>query len=240
MSFLWQDFARNVSPGHFGPAQIALERPMARRQILRGVTLVGSLALTGVKLRDAYADTTASDAAGAQQFINELANKAIAVMAEKSESDTNRNQMFEALFVSSFDLPAIGQRVLGRYWRAASAEQRDKFLKLFEQQEVLTWAGRFKSYDGQKLVVESASPSQGGGWEVRSHVEQPHGQAVPLVWTVTQTDGHWRVGDIVIGGASMAVTLHQDFGSVLDANGGKVDGLLAAMQKKIDQLKGTG
>jgi phospholipid transport system substrate-binding protein len=241
MSYLWRDFARNVSTARPGlPAHLFLERPMARRNILRGVAFVGTLALSGLQMHEVRADAPAPGSDGARQFINELANKAIAVMAEKSESDADRSQMFQALFVSSFDLPAIGQRVLGRYWRTASPEQRDKFLKLFQQQEVLTWASRFKSYNGQRLVVESADPGQNGGWDVRSHIEQPSGGSpIPLTWTVNQVDGGWRVTDIVVSGASMSLTLRQDFGSVLDANGGKVDGLLAAMQKKIDQLRST-
>ena len=246
MSFLWQDFARNVSPGHFGPAQFGLERPLerpiARRQVLRGVTFVGTLALSGIMLHEARSDDSpGAGAGGARQFIGELANKAIAVMAEKSESDADRIQMFQALFVSSFDLPTIGQRVLGRYWRTASPEQRDKFMALFQQQEVLVWAQRFKSYNGQKLAVESADASQDGGFEVRSHIDQPNGgSTIPLEWTVAQVNGNWRISDIQVEGASMALTLRQDFASVLDANGGKVDGLLAAMQKKINQLRGTG
>ncbi len=106
MSFLWRDVARNVSTGRPAPAPHPLQARLARRAVLGvGVTFVGTLALSGLLVHEARAaDAAGSPADGARQFINDLANKAIAVMAEKSESDANRSQMFQALFVSSFDI----------------------------------------------------------------------------------------------------------------------------------------
>ena len=245
MSLLSRHIIRIVPPGQPAPRLhpspiLWPRRALLRRGLFLVAALVGALTLGTLPGPEAQAADTPG-AAGARQFINELANKAIAVMAVKSESDADRSQMFQALFVSSFNLPAIGEHVLGRYWHIATPDQRDKFLKLFQQQEVLVWAGRFKSYNGQRLEVESATQGQGGNWEVRSHIDQPNGgSTIPLVWTLSLVDGNWRVSDINVAGASMALTLHQDFASVLESNGGKVDALLAAMQRKIAQLRSPG
>jgi len=229
MSFPWRDVAPSVSavmPGH------AMRVPMNRRGML-ALAFGTAFAIFGLAARPGRAATDGDDA---RRFVADLAGKAIATMANKSLPDAQRTQRFHDLFVASFDLPAIGQLVLGRYWHTASAEQQQQFLKLFEQQEVLTWAIRFKSYNGEKLTVDSADADAGGGWRVTSHIDRPSGQAIPLEWKVAQSGGGWRVDDLTVEGASLAITMRQDFGSVLQANGGKIDALLGVMQKKIDQL----
>lgn len=247
MSFLWSDFARNVSvatpnPRVVGAMAYRMDRLLARRDVLAaGATLASAVALSSLPLHHAFAATADGNGDGAKQFITDLANRAIGVMADKSLADKDRVQKFHDLFIASFDLPAIGQHVLGRFWRTATPDQRSTFLALFEQQEVLVWSSRFKGYSGEKLAVESAEPADGGSFTVESKINRPSGGPIPLEWTVAQTDGgNWRISDIVVEGASMALTLRQDFSSVIEANGGKVDALLTAMQKKIDQLRSTG
>lgn len=242
MSYLWRDFARNVSTGRaYHPAIGLRAYGIARRDVLAvGLTLTTAAALSSLPIHHALSATDATgNGDGAKQFITDLANRAIAVMADKSLSDKDRVQKFQDLFIASFDLPTIGEHVLGRFWRSASADQRSQFLKLFQEQEVLVWSVRFKGYNGEKLAVQSADPD-GGGYKVESQISRSSGAPIPLEWSVSQAGGNWRITDIVVEGASMSLTLRQDFSSVIEANGGKVDALLTAMQKKIDQLRSTG
>jgi phospholipid transport system substrate-binding protein len=246
MSFLWRDFARNVStsaPHARGFDSLAYRdaRAWTRREVVAtGVTFAAAVALTSLPTHHVLGASSAGTSNGAKQFITDLANRAIGVMADKSLSDKDRVQKFHDLFIASFDLPTIGQHVLGRFWNSASADQRSKFLNLFEQQEVLVWSSRFKTYNGEKLSVDSADEEDGGGWKVESKISRSSGAPIPLEWTVAQMGNNWRISDISVEGASMALTLRQDFSSVISANGGKVDALLTAMQKKIDQLRSTG
>ncbi len=243
MSYLWRDFARNVSTAAPASRSIhampyAFARPWARRDVLvTGATLATAAAVTSLPLHHALSATSTGSADGAKQFVTDSANRAIAVMADKSLSDKDRIAKFHDLFIASFDLPAIGEHVLGRYWNSASPDQRSKFLQLFEEQEVLTWSARFKTYNGEKLVVQSADADDGNVWKVESTITRPSGGPVQLEWTVAQTGANWHITDIAVGGASMALTMRQDFGSVISSHGGKIDALLTAMQKKIDQLR---
>jgi phospholipid transport system substrate-binding protein len=61
---------------------------------------------------------------------------------------------------------------------------------------------------------------------------------MPVQWKVRQgDDGQLRVTDIVVEGVSMAITQRSDYNSMLQGNGGKVDGLLTALRTKIDQMR---
>src|SRR5207302_8440130 len=64
-------------------------------------------------------------------FVQGLGDQAIAIITDASLNQSDREQRFPGMFVNSFDVPAIGRFVLGRYWRTASDPQKAEFLKLF-------------------------------------------------------------------------------------------------------------
>ncbi len=179
----------------------------------------------------------ASDAADAQNFIHAMADKALVLVNDKSISDKERADRFRSLFVVTFDIPEVGRFVLGRRWKTATPEQQQDFLKSFEEFTVLTWATRFKDYSGVSFEMQGASPADDGYVIVDLQIKRKQGDPIPLGWRVHKVDGAWKVTDILVEGVSMALTQRQDFASVLQSNGGKVDDLLATMHKKIDQLK---
>lgn len=231
MAFLWRDIAPYVSDATGSSRRSPIR--VGRRGVLAGFAVVTAFAMSGQAAR---ANGNPDDV---RKFVGEVANKATAVMADKALADAARAQQFRDLFVASFDLPAIGQEVLGRYWKAASPDQQTQFLKLFEQQQVLTWAGRFKSYNGEKLAIESVDPDAAGGWRIASHIDRPGKTPIGLEWHVSEAGGGMHIVDLAIEGVSMALTLRQEFTSVLQSNGGKLDPLLTAMQAKINQLSAS-
>jgi phospholipid transport system substrate-binding protein len=74
----------------------------------------------------------------AKSFIGTLAQRAITTVADRQISQSERDERFRKLFISSFDIPEIGRFVLSRYWRVATPDQQQEFLSLFEEITVLT------------------------------------------------------------------------------------------------------
>lgn len=183
----------------------------------------------------------AQSADDAQHFIEALAQRALTTVANKQLSQNERDELFHKLFISSFDIPEIGRFVLSRYWRSASPDQQQEFLSLFEEITVLTWAKRFQDYNGEKLETLSGNKDGDRGWMVDSRILRPQGPPVPVQWRLRQgDDGAFRVVDIVVEGVSMAITHRSDYAAAMQANGGRVDSLLATMRTKLDQLRAAG
>ncbi|HIJ37602.1 MAG TPA: ABC transporter substrate-binding protein [Rhodospirillaceae bacterium] len=171
-------------------------------------------------------------------FIGTMAEQAVHMAADKNISDQARAERFRKLFINSFDISEIGRFVLSRHWKAATAEQQTRFLKLFEDMTVLSWSKRFKDYRGESLKVLDAEQKDGGDWTVISEMSRPQATApVHLRWKVRQESGGWRVTDIIVESASMAVTQRQDFAAVLQNNGGSIEALLQSLETKVSQLK---
>jgi len=177
------------------------------------------------------------DGTEAQKFIRTLADQALVLVNDKKISDSDRAERFRGLFVVGFDIPEIGKFVLGRHWKSASVEQQQDFLKSFEDFTVLTWSTRFKDYSGVSFDVQGAAPADDGYWQVDSTIHRTTGDPLPLGWRVHRVDSNWRITDILVEGVSMALTQRQDFASAMQANGGKIEDLLAAMHKKIVELR---
>jgi phospholipid transport system substrate-binding protein len=171
-------------------------------------------------------------------FVVNLANSAMEIMTTKGLSDHDRASKFRALFTGDVDIHEIAKFVLGRYWRAATPEQQQEFLKLFEDVVVLTWSPRFKDYGGDlRHTVLAVSQDGERGITVDSKVDRDKQKPIELQWRLKQGEGGLRVVDLVVEGSSMAITYRSEYASVIQANGGKVDGLLSAMRTKVAELR---
>jgi len=169
----------------------------------------------------------------AQDFIQDLSLKAIATVAVPNISDSERSERFGRLFVSAFDIPEIGESVVGRRWRTATPAQQAEFLKAFQDTQVLTWGRRFKDYDGVKLETGAATLEGGAVWLIGSTIIPPHGDPTAMQWRVHQAaNGSLRVIDIAVAGASMVLTYRDDYAAVLQSNGGNIDALVVSMRAK--------
>ncbi len=206
-----------------------------RRAVLAGLALGSAFALAGLGVRTARA---ATDHAGddARLFVYNFTNEAMAVMADRSVADELRLRRFRDVFVASFDLPTIGEAALGRHWHEASPDQQARFLRLFERQQVLIFAGRFRYISRQKLTVRASDGDVGGTWRVPSEIDRSYARPILVDWTVAPASGAWRIFDLAIDDVNMSFILRADFAAVLQSNEGRFDGLLAAMQRKVGEL----
>lgn len=180
---------------------------------------------------------TGSAAADARLFVCGFTDEAMAVMADRSVADELRMGRFRDVFVAAFDLPAIGEDALGRHWHEASPDQQARFLQVFEQQQVLIFAGRFNYICREKLTVGEVDAGADGTCRVASRVERARAKPIPVDWTVDGSIGDWQIVDMAIDDVEMSFILRTDFAAVLQSNGDRFDGLLVAMQKKVEELK---
>lgn len=205
---------------------------MIGRRLL--LSAIAAAALVVASPRDASCQASP----GAEAFVAKVADAALTVMTSKGVPDGERIKRFREIFVGATDMPEIGRFVLGRHWNAAVKEGKDaQFLKLFEEVVVLTWSTRFKDYAATvNHKVIGSDPDGDKGVLVRSVVAREAQAPVNLTWRVRQGDGEFKAVDLMVEGTAMAITYRSEYASVMQASGGKIDGLLAALQRKIQQL----
>lgn len=100
------------------------------------------------------AGAVAAPSQAPDQFITHLSQEAISSLTQNKISVAEREKRFRDLFTHNFDVPAIARFVLGLYWRRATPEQREEFVKLFEDFIVKSYAKQFGSYSGEGITIK--------------------------------------------------------------------------------------
>ncbi|MGD9741319.1 MAG: phospholipid-binding protein MlaC [Dongiaceae bacterium] len=173
-------------------------------------------------------------------FIQSLGQQALADLTGSEVTPALRNDRFRALLRQNFDVAAIGKTVLGRYWRIATDEEREEYLKLFEDFLVVNYARRFAEYTGQEFAVKSVRNESDNLVTVFTLVEPPGGgETARLDWLMRSDADSYKILDLKIEGISMSETHRSEFASVIQSSGGKVAGLLDALRNKVGALYPT-
>ncbi len=92
-----------------------------------------------------------------------------------------RLNRFRELFHNDFDVPGIGQFVLGRYWRTATPQEQQEFLQLFQEYIVRAYSARLAEYGGEPFRVTGTRPS-GDETIVSSEIVRGNGAPVGVDW----------------------------------------------------------
>ena len=202
--------------------------------------LVGALASTALLFADPVAGRAAGIEEAARKFIESLADKTIQALTKKEVPRRERIKRFRHLFTENFAVAGIGRWILGRYWRKATARQRDEYLALFEDLMVVSYVDRFTEYAGERLAITKTLPVGDGAIIVFSEIARPAGgPPVRVDWRVGVKDEAYKIVDVIVEGTSMSTTLRSDFGSIIRRSGGKVAGLIDELRKKTKSLRKT-
>src|ERR1700757_1703507 len=153
---------------------------MRRLVLTTFVLFVGALAPAALAAADPAA------------VINNLGNRALEVLG-KSATPAQRAARFQELFREDFDVPGIARFVLGRYWKTATPEQQQEFVKLFEDYIALVYSAQLSAYSGETLKVTGSRPGPEGAIVASEIVRPTGGQPVKVEWHLTDRNGTYKI-----------------------------------------------
>jgi phospholipid transport system substrate-binding protein len=193
-----------------------------RRRLFAAAVALGAVSFAGVP-----AGATDDPAA----FIETAAKRVLEIL-KTSPDATARNDALIDLFRTSFDMANVGRAVLGVHWARATPDQRERFLKVFEQAEIRAYAERFQQNSGYGIKIGRTSRN-GDATLVDSQLVPPDGsEPVRVVWEVKNLGTGLRITDVSVEGVSMAITRRSDFNAYISRNNGSLDALIAELKRK--------
>jgi phospholipid transport system substrate-binding protein len=197
---------------------------MTRRSLIILSLLIGSTSL---------AAAPNAIAADANVFMSELWTRAVEVLDKKAPL-TERLTRFRQLFQADFDGPGIARFVLGRYWRTASEQEQQEYMKLFEDYVIFVYGTRLSHFNGETFKVRGSRTDE-SGTVVSTDIISPSGEPpIKVDWRLVADRGAFKINDVIIEGISMMVTQRSEFASIIQRHGGQVGGLLALMREKTN------
>lgn len=143
------------------------------------------------------------------RVIVEKATTGIISELNRYSIDERTDELVKSLVLEHL-VPAVDQQrvamgALGKHWRRANPEQREAFIVRFRDQQIRTYSGAFRAFDGEGFTIGDERISDNGDRAfVRGQLIPKSGQPIPIDFRLYQNgDGQWRVYDAVVAGLGM-------------------------------------
>jgi phospholipid transport system substrate-binding protein len=170
--------------------------------------------------------------------VNALDEGLIAIMRlGRSAPFQKRFDTIAPVIDRTLDVSAILQTSIGPRWAALPDEQRMELLRLFRRFTGASYVANFNSYSGEKFEVTGEPRTVGNDVVVQTRILRTNGDPTRLDYVLRQTDGGWRIVDVLLDGTISRVAVQRsDFRSLLGR--GDAGPLIASLQRKIADLSG--
>jgi phospholipid transport system substrate-binding protein len=130
------------------------------------------------------------------------------------------SQLVDKYLLPHFDTEYSARLVLGKYWRTATPEQRQRFINAFYHSLLSNYGAALADFTADRLkiypsTVDPAKPIA----TVRTEVKRDNGDRVAVNYYMHQTPEGWKAWDVVIDGISYVNSYRTDFGAQIEQQG---------------------
>ncbi len=142
----------------------------------------------------------------------------------------------EAKILPHLDFQRGTALTMGRNWREATPEQRERLSAEFRNLLLYTYAGAMSQIKDQTMTFRPLrmEPSD-TNVEVRSEVRLPRRpEPVEVSYRLRKTASGWKIYDVNVMGAWLSETYRTTFASEISRGG--IDGLIRTLEEKNRQL----
>jgi phospholipid transport system substrate-binding protein len=141
-----------------------------------------------------------------------------------------KKEKLRVIYVTMFDEVELSRRSLGNNWNKLNNDQRQEFVKLFEQVLEKAYADKILAYTDEKIEFTKESMISSNLAEVRTKVITAS-REIPITYRVILKNGAWKVYDVVIENVSLVQNYRTQFNDILAKN--SPEQLLEILRKKV-------
>jgi phospholipid transport system substrate-binding protein len=169
-------------------------------------------------------DAPAVPGPGPQQLIEKVSQDLLheidASRAALTKDPAKLRALVDKVLLPNFDAEYSARLVLGKYWRTATDQQRQRFINAFIQSMMRKYGNALLEFTADRLTIlpfkgDPAATSA----TVRTEVKRDNGTPVPVNYSMHSTPQGWKAWDVTIEGISYVKNFRTDFGSEIEAKG---------------------
>ncbi|MBB3195725.1 MlaC/ttg2D family ABC transporter substrate-binding protein [Roseateles terrae] len=177
----------------------------------------------------------AADASAPDQLIRQLSIETLeAVKGDKAiqGGDVNKiMQLVDTKVMPHVDFQRITSSAVGRFWRQASPEQKQRLQDEFKTLLVRTYAGALTQVRDQTIALKPLrAAAEDTEVVVKTEIRGPGRDPIQLDYRLEKTDGGWKIYDVNVLGIWLADQYRNSFAQEINANG--IDGLIKALAER--------
>ncbi len=166
-----------------------------------------------------------------REVVQSMASTVVDILRNSDLSADQKKHKIEDIAYSNIDFPTVSRLVLARNWRDFSPAQQQQFIDEFKQHLSVTYGDNVNNYHNEKVEITGEREEPRGDHTVMSKIVRGGGaKDIPVDYRLRQSDGQWRVIDIIIDGVSMVANFRAQFQDIV-SNGGP-DHLLKLLHDK--------
>lgn len=126
----------------------------------------------------------------------------------------------ETIISPVVDFPYIARQVMGKYYRRASAEERERFAEVFKTTLLRTYAKsisgfELQGYEVEAPGVESPEPDK---QVVSVKMRAANGETYVLVYYMLRQKGRWTLVNVMVDGINLRITFRNQFADLYERN----------------------
>jgi phospholipid transport system substrate-binding protein len=175
---------------------------------------------------------TATAAADPQEMVRGFYGVLLSNMRDgRMLGESGRYARLAPVVERTFDIPSMTRLAIGPTWETLAPAQQQRLIAAFAHYVAATYADQFDTYSGEQLQVAGERP-RGADLMVQTRIIKANGETTRLDYLMRQG----RISDVYLDGTISQLAVHRsEFHSILQREG--VDGLVAALNRKVDLLK---
>lgn len=199
---------------------------MMRMKLAVAVLAIGAMA----------ADAVAAPERSPEQVIRDASDLTMqALEGRRDELRRDREALFalvDEVLLPRWDRQATGQAVMGRYWREATAAQREAFIQGLYRKLLDSYGEGILQYDASQLRITGTRGNPDSGQVVvDSEVRLEDGTPVPISYRMRLHQGSWKVFDVIVEGISYLTTYRNQYANEFRAKG--IQGVIDELQASV-------
>jgi phospholipid transport system substrate-binding protein len=208
---------------------------MTRRLALVFASLLLPAALAGNARAADPAPASAVPGPAPQELIETAARKLLGALdadRAKAKQDPARvRELVDQILLPHFDTDYSARLVLGKNWRDATPEQRQRFMDAFYQSLLRNYGSSLAEFTADRMkVLPFRGDLASGQAVVRTEIKRSSGQAVPVNYTLRATPQGWKAWDVSIEGISYVRNFRNDVGTEIEQKG--LQALIERLEKE--------
>lgn len=155
----------------------------------------------------------------------------------RDELRQNPQELYELIeeeLVPLVDMEYMSQLVLGRAWRTASPEQRERFQAAFQNMLIRTYGNGLLSFEDDQNIEYLPVRGDDDAKDItfRAQITDDEGDKVPVSLQMHVVDDEWKIYDGSVGNLSFVTNYRGQFNSQI-RNGG-LESLLERMEARYN------
>jgi phospholipid transport system substrate-binding protein len=205
-----------------------LSRRTFLTQAAAAAALVG--AMVALRIRPALAQPTTQAAVA---FVQTTGNALVGTINGTLSAPAKRAELAR-IIDGAVDVNGVAQFCLGRFWRSATSQEQQEYMRLFHSVLVNNISAKLGEYQGVRFSIGRAQ-ERDDNVVVTTTVERPNSAPTDVDWVISGSNGNPKIIDVVAEGTSLRLTQRSDYAAYLTRNNNSVQALIDAMRQQIAQ-----